>query len=269
MLRKYVNIAKYNLRALSSNLISALMKKNLQFLTLLLILMTSFSGIAKAEYIQRVIFNYSLDDFKIIKNDSLIQVRSLLGAGWNEPGTPGVPMLVYTIFTPKDMEISGLRVTVPDSAIVNDGKRLAKSWDLFVNDKALICPVSEDLTPSENVEFEYPQEIVTFDKYGAVVYPFQYHPVSNELIFTPCIIADVILQPINGEKISNQPSVDSSSEEIIIQEIIYNGDFETTPNVVSLDEKYDLIEDTGIANPVDYVIITTNYLKSYFSDLLE
>lgn len=263
--RKYVNIAKYTSRKLSSNLISVLMKKILHLFTLLIILVTSSSGMVKAEYIQRVIFNYSLDDFQLITNDSLIQVRSLLWVGWNEPGTPGVPRLIYSIDKPKDMEIIGLRTSTFDTIVVSHDKRLAKSWDLYVNDKGIINPVSMDLAPCDTINSVYPSNIVVFDNLGADVIPFQYNSMTKELIFTPHIVADVILQPKskNSEYESNSPDIPDDDSYNIIKEIIFDGAFETTPNTIRIDENYDLIEDSNINNPVDYVIITTNYCVSY------
>ena len=195
---------------------------------LLLLCLFGISNVLKAEKVERVIFNYTLDNFKIECEDELVSVsgRGLMFAD-HPPFEPAVPVLYYSEDIPTGMEYVGYRVTVPDTVLICNNKLLAKyPAPICYNEELRFRShnkAQESKTEScENLKGIFPPEKIICDADGYILYPFEYNSDTKELFFTPTVIVDRIL--VSEDDLRDVSQIQSSEEsDEIISISIYNG----------------------------------------------
>ena len=194
---------------------------------LLLLCLFGISNVLKAEKVERVIFNYNLENFEIRYEDDVVSVVGWLINADNIPCSPALPTLFYSVSIPKGMRYAGYRVTVPDTVVICTNKLLkrnsapipygeqnkyigsVKTW----GKKKDVC---------DDLKGIFPPEKIICDADGYILYPFEYNSDTKELFFTPTVIVDRIL--VSEDDLRDVSQIQSSEEsDEIISISIYNG----------------------------------------------
>ena len=203
------------------------MKSIIRHSLLLLFVILLMPGMTNAKKIQRAEFRCTLDDFHISYKDSLVRVSGRLMASFNDAGAPYMPSLCYCVPIPAGMRCIEFRYKIPDTVTVCENRILSMNPDLIGYSRADIVakygsgPINT-WGPCTGLTGTYPgpdKKIKYYDN-GFIIYPFDYYPETETLTFTPTIIVDMVLEPIENvncpdRTIPGESDEDEDGEEII------------------------------------------------------
>ena len=241
---------------------------------LLLLCLFGISNVLKAEKVERVIFNYTIENFDIKYEDDVVSVWTRLLCGDHLPLSPAIPALCYYAPVPKGMRYAGYRITVPETVLICKNKLLAEYPAPICYNEDLKCKYrykkgKNEKKVCDDLKGTFPLEkIERCEKDGFIFFPFEYNSDTKELFFTPTIIIDRIV--VSEDDMRDVSQIQSSEEsDEIISISIYNGDKKVEVQELKLDGKYDYVDDETITDPIDYVIIAYESLIKNFEPLLK
>lgn len=205
--------------------------------SLFILWLLCITAILHAHQIQRVVFNHTLDNFKIQYHDSIVQVFSYLLCSDAPPHAPAIPVFGYTVEIPKGMKCIGYRIEVPDTVVVCHDKVLAKNPGIVVYNEPTIK--NKTIEAYSGLHGIFPEEKIVCNDMGFLFYPFEYNSDTRELTFTPTIIIDRIL--VSEDNVQDDLPIDLSDNQgdTLVSLIYYHGNDDFQLDGLRLDSNYD------------------------------
>ncbi|MBN2016725.1 MAG: T9SS type A sorting domain-containing protein [Candidatus Cloacimonetes bacterium] len=242
------------------------MKKIMLFVTIVL-----FSTYLFAE---KITLTFSIDDFSFEKQGAYDIVNPPLNNDYiftNIPGHPQLPLKIITLSLPQNQQIGDVKIMNAESQKVN-GK-----FTIYPVQKPKV--LSDD-SPVEFVQTDpliygksssYPAEIVRQTKSGflsgfhlgsLLVSPFQYNPITKELVFIQEIEIEYELTEMKNKGIEINKRSDASQQYLNneISKLVFNPKDVCEPEIVH----------KGLRDEVyEYVIITNDDFVDQFQPLAD
>lgn len=244
-------------------------------LVIMLFISTIFTVFGEEQQTMTYDMAFSLADYSVRIQDDLLLVESKSELDFLPEG-PFVPMRQVSIAVPSNYECEAF-LDLGSGQVLSEGVELAASITPSPtsekeesNGKFSKYDNFSEMTQIVSLGRSLYQEVSIFH---FAVTPFKFNEDNLSLSFFPNLKIRVILHETDNDLdyTSGYSSGISDVAASMWSDIVINPEvIESTLNQISplsLDENYELV--IGKQSPLDYVIITNNYLAPYFADLLE
>ena len=261
----------YEMVHVDENQKGAMMKK-LFVLTFLM----SFSLASICQSIKHISLAFNVDDFKIQQDEagnSFILPNDYSAFFMSDTLLPALPYFGCNVFIP-DAKLyvshtcSGSKVLIQNNITLGQNpEAVPTNMQLPVKRAESVPSYTNRVYPAKYVEYAGMNEFGNYRVLSFHVCPFEYDDVAKKLYFRPTIDFDISLN--EGERVSPSNIKSSIMESVkdVIRSIVVNPEDmeEPTTSNTGLRSNGSLTLQTGY----EYVVVTTNQLKSVFQELAD